>query len=354
MIFENFRHGINLGGWLSQCDCLKEIPTTKEAMKEHLSSYITEENIKHISQMGFDHVRLPLDFVTITEVDNWFSYVEDCLRWCESNNLNMILDLHNIEGNIYGIMEEPIPLLKEERLREQFKQTWEKITKLCKHIESPVLIFELFNEISDGSGYLWNSLCSETVDRIRKIDSNRGILIGSNEQNSAFRLKELDLLDDPMVFYNFHFYDPQVFTHQRAHFSEEMVGFNREILYPGDISDFTKYLLQNRKFVPKYAKVALEENNAKETMKKFLKDAIDFVKYSGKELYCGEFGVIQGVPTKSSIAWILDCIEILEENHIGHALWNYKELDFGLININNEVVNEELVEGIIKAKVIAK
>jgi aryl-phospho-beta-D-glucosidase BglC (GH1 family) len=59
--------------------------------------------------------------------------------------------------------------------------------------KAPVIMFELLNEVSDGSGYLWNRLYKETVALIRSIDSERFILIGSNGQNSAFYLKELEL-----------------------------------------------------------------------------------------------------------------------------------------------------------------
>jgi len=46
------------------------------------------------------------------------------------------------------------------------------------------------------------------------------------------------LADDPFVCYNFHYFEPQVFTHQQAEFLEEMREFYREVGYPDDISDF--------------------------------------------------------------------------------------------------------------------
>ena len=61
MIYEHFRNGINLGGWLSQYDCLNPAPRTEAEMEQHLNSYITEDNIAQIASWGFDHVRLPED-----------------------------------------------------------------------------------------------------------------------------------------------------------------------------------------------------------------------------------------------------------------------------------------------------
>ena len=44
--FNGYMHGIDIGGWLSQCDY----------SKEHLDNFITEEDIKRIKGWGCDHV----------------------------------------------------------------------------------------------------------------------------------------------------------------------------------------------------------------------------------------------------------------------------------------------------------
>lgn len=50
--FNGYMHGIDIGGWLSQCDY----------SKEHLDNFITEEDIKRIKGWGCDHVRVPVDY----------------------------------------------------------------------------------------------------------------------------------------------------------------------------------------------------------------------------------------------------------------------------------------------------
>ena len=52
-IFPGFQHGVNLGGWLSQC-----VATTDA----HFNTFIVEADIEQIAAMGFDHVRLPVDY----------------------------------------------------------------------------------------------------------------------------------------------------------------------------------------------------------------------------------------------------------------------------------------------------
>ena len=54
-----FYHGVNLGGWLSQCDY----------SEERLDGFITEPDFKQIAAWGFDHVRLPVDYNVIQNAD---------------------------------------------------------------------------------------------------------------------------------------------------------------------------------------------------------------------------------------------------------------------------------------------
>lgn len=355
MLYDYFGNGINLGGWLSQYECLAKAPKSDEEKSLHFKTYITEKNLEQISSWGIDHVRLPVDHRVLEDCNNPFTikeeaffYMDLCAEWCEKYGLNLIIDLHHAQGNIWGMMDKPMPLLIDKDCRDQFISLWSNIATHFKGRKKPIIMFELLNEVSDGSGFLWNKFYKETVSCIRKIDMDRYILIGSNEQNSAFRLKELELIDDKNIFYNFHYYDPQVFTHQKAHFSKEMKEFNQTISYPGDISAFIPYLLEHRQYIRKYKHVATEISNDRNLMLLLLKDAIDFVQYSGCELYCGEFGVINTAPIEERIKWIRDCKDIFNHYHIGHALWNYKELDFGLVNMDNRILSERFIKRIYR------
>lgn len=350
MLFDHFRNGINLGGWLSQYDYYVK---NNEERTIRFKTYITKDHFKQIASWGLDHVRVPVDYKVLESEDGLgkireeaYFFLDQCAEWCKEYHLNMIIDLHDAHGNVYGMMDQPMPLLTNKDDQQRFMNIWKQLTLHYKGVYEPIIMFELLNEVSDGSGFLWNKLYKEVIQEIRKIDRQRYILVGSNEQNSAFRLKELDLLDDIHVFYNFHFYDPQVFTHQRAKFSEELSEYNQVIHYPGKISSFTDYLLNHRQYLEKYQHIVTDERNDKTTMLKYLKDAIDFVKYSGHELYCGEFGVINNAPVDDTIRWINDCIDIFEQNHIGHALWNYKALHFGLLDKNDEIISQELINQI--------
>lgn len=369
MISEYFHNGINIGGWLSQYEFLVEVQDLPHFQK-HFDTFITEKDIHRISQWGLDHVRIPVSGYLLYDPEKKelnpipLSYLDQCISWCKKYGLNMILDLHDLWGNVYGAMDKPMPLLTDHSLQDNFFDIWKKLTRHFEKVghnttpgtpdtssavtpkadSSFILMFELLNEVSDASLYLWNQMYKEAIKEIRKIDPKRPILVGSNCQNSVVYLNQLDLVEDPLVFYNFHYYDPQVFTHQRAHFSDEMKEFNQTISYPGDISGFVTYLETHPQYQLKYALVAKETRNDRALMEKLLKNAMDFVTYSGKELYCGEFGVIDSAPDTEAVKWLKDFTSILDQYRIGHALWNYKALDFGLFDLNGNVVSQTLID----------
>ena len=355
MRFSNFQKGINLGGYLSQYDCIPEPPVTEQEMERHFASFITEEDIKRIAALGFDHVRVPVSGYLLWDREAGemrekpLFLLDRCISWCETYHLSVIVDLHDIWGNKYGAMDEPMPLLTDPTLQEIFLSFWRKLSEHFQGQMEERMLFELLNEVSDAEGTLWNSLVGRALKEIRKIDKKRGILVGSNNQNSVMYLGQLELLDDPYVVYNFHYYEPLVFTHQKAHFSEELKEFNQTVAYPGDISGFASYLEKNPKWKDKYALTANETRNDHALMEKLLQEAVDFAEKSDCQLYCGEFGVIDTAPPEEAVKWLSDVIDFLDAHGIGHALWNYKSLDFGLVDVNGRTVSGVMLE-FIKGK----
>lgn len=339
------RSGVNLGGWISQYS---------EDNAGHYDSFVTEEDIKMISEWGADHVRLPVDYHMVEDDEapnkvreEGLAYIDACLEWCRKQGLNVVLDLHKAPGQVYGYDISPNPMLIQEEYAGRFAAIWKNLALRYKTIRDS-LIFELLNEITDATGYLWNRLYPKVVEAIRREDPDRLIIAGSNDGNSVFALKELKLVDDARTIYNFHYYDPHMFTHQRAHFSSDMVAYDREILYPGEIPELVGFLDVHPEYRYRHARYLWEKND-RQLMEKYLENARDFIKYTGKQLYCGEFGVIGTAPEEAALRWVADLVEILDANRIGHCYWSYKEMDFGLVNLNREVVRPGLVTALFKA-----
>lgn len=364
MVYEYFKRGINTGGWLSQYEFAAEAALEEDGLERHFDTFIQEKDIRRIASWGFDHIRLPVSGYLLYDTDKEclkpeiLRYIHRCIHWCKACHVNIVLDLHDLWGNVYGAMDEPMSLLTNENLKNRFVRIWELLAQELSEVSGIQIMFELLNEVSDASGayplsdvtgssfdfsqkesFLWNRLYRKCVEKIRSIDRDRMILVGSNGQNSVVYLKELVLIDDPYICYNFHYYEPQVFTHQQAGFSEEMREFDRAVDYPGDISAFAEYLQEHENWRRKHALVAAERKNDRVLMEKLLRHALEFMARTKKELYCGEFGVIAHAPGAAARRWAEDLTGIFEKNHIGYAMWNYKCLDFGLLDAKGNTIS---------------
>ena len=190
-----YEHGINLGGWLSQCP-----PSV-----EHYDHFIQKEDFAKISQWnGVDHVRIPISYELLTDRDgNWkregFERLHTITEWCQEYHFNLIIDLHKCRGYSFDPDEQETGLFEREDYRQQFLALWEEIAKQFANNEH--IAFELLNEIVEEKNKdNWNALALKCIQRIRKRtgykDSGRQLL-----NNSMATVKDLLLPPDENILY---------------------------------------------------------------------------------------------------------------------------------------------------------
>lgn len=329
--------GINLGGYLSQC-----VHT-----HEHYRSFIGEDDIKRIADWGLDHVRLPIDY-EVLENDSGekkpegYQYVRNVISWCEKYNLNIVLDLHKAYGYDFNNAgdEQKNNLFSSDELQNRFVRLWENIAREfgnCKNVA-----FELLNEVAEEKyAEPWNRLISRTVAAIRNIAKETTIIYGGTLWNSAFTLKYLETPQDDNIIFTFHFYEPLVFTHQKAYWVKNM-DMEKTIFYPETMD----YYRQNS------ARLGVHSGpvaNSKcdlmgpDFIREIVLEAVKSAEKAGVPLYCGEFGVIDQAPVADTLRWFEDVDKVFREFGIGCAVWTYKEKDFGLIGPHYDNIREKLI-----------
>ena len=342
---KNFNNGVNLGGWLSQ------YPKYDHT---HFRTFITRGDIQQIASWGMDHVRLPVDFPVLESDEapgnyreDGFRYIDSCVEWCQTAGLGIILDLHRAPGYNFSDTLRPETkhrntLFVQREAQQRFISLWETIARRYHAARLPV-IFELLNEVVLPDSAPWNSLAHRTVAALRSIDPVCEIMVGGNNYNAAVELKNLELFDDPHVCYTFHFYEPLLFTHQKAPWSQEAVEYNQDISYPGIFTGLEEFLARAPQWLEKYGWQRGRAVN-RTLMLEFLQPALDFVQQEKRDLYCGEFGVIEYVDPASRQNWHADLMDILKQYNIGRAVWSYKQMDFGLVDANGKVVDPKLLQ----------
>jgi endoglucanase len=335
--------GVNLGGWISQY---------KQYDPQHFETFIHAEDIQRIADWGMDHVRLPVDYPVLEEdahplvyKASGFKYLERCLGWCKDNGLRVILDLHKAPGYSFADTiegEKPMPLFYESHAQERFLNLWGTLAERYK-TEGDTLLFELLNEINLPDCAPWNNLAQQTVARIRSVDVDRQIVIGGNHFNAASELANIRLLNDPNIVYTFHFYEPILFTHQKAPWSPVNRFHNTSVEYPGTVPGLEKLFASHPEQRPGYEHfigLQMDEN----LLRQYLQPVLDFIQTSGHVPYCGEYGVIETASESSRLNWHRDFIGLLRQHGIGRAIWSYKGMGFGLVDWGGRVVSEKLVQ----------
>jgi len=215
--FEGYIHGINLGGWLSQC-----VHT-----KEHYDSFIHEEDIETIKKWGMDHFRVPVDYELVERgagdyKEDGFQYLQNAIDWAGKNGLNMVLDLHKTAGYSFDEGEAETGFFENEEYQERFYLLWEEFAKRFGKY-SDRLSFELLNEVTEEQFLIsWMKIARECVRRIRVHAPKTAVLLGSYHHNGAREVQYMDPPFDERVIYNFHCYEPLIFTHQGAHWIDTM------------------------------------------------------------------------------------------------------------------------------------
>ena len=204
-----------------------------------------------------------------------------------------------------------------EKYQEIFYTIWETLAERYGDRADRVA-FELLNEVTEARFLpAWKRISRECVRRIRFFAPDTIILLGSYNWNSARTVPELDAPYDDKVVYNFHFYEPHAFTHQGAYWMPEL----------------------------RDKRMAYADCGASEAwFEDFLAPAVEKAKKENCELYCGEFGVIDVVPPEEAVKWFKDLHAVFERHDIAHAMWTWKQMDFGLIDARMDGVRDALLE----------
>ncbi|MBQ1507820.1 MAG: cellulase family glycosylhydrolase, partial [Erysipelotrichaceae bacterium] len=315
-ILEGYQHGINLGGWFSQCD----------HTKERYDTFIRESDFAWIASRGFDHVRVPVDYELVLDKDNHFieegfERLERCMDLARKYSLRMILDLHKTPGFSFDDGEGEEGFFENNALQELFYGLWEAFAKRFGRREG--LAFELLNEVDDPAVMdKWNEISLEAIRRIRVHAPMIPVLVGGYGHNSPAAVKDLAFPYDEHIVYNCHCYAPLIFTHQGAYWIDGMDhGFRCNFPLSGKEYDKLTKLHIGDHFTDPYPES--DEPLGKDYFRQIFREAAQIAEERNVPLYCGEFGTIDRADPESTLRWLACITSVLDEYGIGRALWSY-------------------------------
>jgi endoglucanase len=330
--------GTNIAHWLSQSD-------KRGAERD---SFFQEKDVITIKELGFDHLRLPIDEEQMWEAngtrhEDAFKLMTNCLDWCAKHQLKVIVDLHILRSHHFNAAVKP--LWTDPKEQEKFYRLWMDLSGSLKKYSVSDVAYELMNEAVADDPEQWNNLIAKAVETLRRVEPQRMIVIGSNMWQSAKTFDVLKVPNDKNIILSFHFYEPFFLTHHHASWTN-LKDYTGPVHYPGELISKTEY----DSLAPDQQKTAKDMVGKVwniDALEEFMKLPIQKGKELGLQVYCGEYGVIDGAPVEDKIRWYNDMIAIFNKNNIASANWNYKSGSFGLVS-GDGVKNEAMIQAVLK------
>ena len=202
------------------------------------------------------------------------------------------------------------------------------------------------NEVTDQSYCKkWNAIAKTCIQKIRAIAPTTKILVGSYWNNSLASVKDLDAPYDENIVYNFHCYEPLVFTHQGAPWVGQ--NMNPDFRFPLK-SKFADYIKATSEKVGQigtafgaFSPDATIDVNYFETI---FAEAVNIAEDRNVLLYCGEYGAIDKATPEDTLEWYRLISTVFNNHGIGRAAWSFRQMDFGLADARLDAIRPELIK----------
>ncbi|MFH1195051.1 MAG: cellulase family glycosylhydrolase [bacterium] len=323
-----FNRGVNLTSWF-QVDDIRQIQFSK----------FDRQDFVQLKSLGVDVVRLPLNLHFMTNgapdytIDPLFYFfLDQVVDWAEEQQIHLILDNHTFD----------VTLDTDPNIDQILIPVW---TQMAEHFEdrSNYIYYEILNEPHGIDDARWNEIQQAVVDAIRLVDQTHTIVIGPAGWNSYSNLAAMPIYNNDNLIYTFHFYDPFIFTHQGASWTDPSMEPLANVPFPYDASKMPDCPPELVGTWIQSELNAYSNNGTIQKVRDLLDIAFQFQQERNVQLFCGEFGVfIPNSPNNDRTLWYNIVRTYLEQNNIAWTIWDYKGA-FGLFDKgSNEMFDYDL------------
>ena len=303
----------------------------------------TDDDLKWIRDWGFDFVRLPMAYPRyikfdpskpITAEDTYsidrkvVDQIAGLVEKANSYNLHVSLNLHRAPGYcINAGFNEPFNLWKDDAAQQAFLFHWEMWANEFKNVSPDKISFDLVNEPclrddmnnqhsnnSSIPGELYRKVALAASKKIRSVNPGFTIIADGNDVGNSV----IPEITDLNIAQSCRGYFPHYISHYKAPWAMKDPEHAPTPVWPGKMDG--KY----------YSRKDLE---------KYYEPWTNLVK-QGVGVHCGECGCWIKTPHDIFLAWFEDIINILTQQGIGYALWNFRG-DFGILDSGREDVSYE-------------
>ncbi len=311
-----FKRGVNVDNWLSQ----------NEPSMPYAAPWFTEEDVAWIAAHGFDHLRFPIDSRIWLKADGTLDEAkvapfDRALAWVRLHGLGAILDVHFLEGADFNTgAASDVRVFTDPALMEKAASLWRTLARRYAK-EGDYLRFELLNEPKAEKNSQLNVFNLRMLSAIRESNPTRVVFFPCNKWNTIPNVVDLELpANDPNVAVTVHFYEPLVFTHQKASWAFPAADQMPAVPFPGKVPNLTGIIPADRP-VPATLSAEQDIDPMFERLAEWAR-----TKAAGREIHLGEFGVFYQADAQSTINWTRAVRQACERHGFGWAVWGYRSV----------------------------
>ena len=322
----HLQRGINTSGWFAQ------VYDQRGYTKEHFQSWTTAEDIRLIRSMGFDHVRLSVDprpMMVSPRPDEipgeYLGYLDAAVKMIVDQGLTAVIDLHPDS-------EFKAKLAKDDSFVEEFADFWRALARHYSSWDAERVFFEILNEPEMSDRYRWYGVQAKLAAAIREGAPQHTMIAAGARWSDDDDLVFIEGLHDANVIYNFHFYEPHIFTHQGATWGSYFWHWVKGLRYPSSPESAAKVAAGMPDAVDRLAVMRYgQEHWDAARIDAEITQVADWARQRGVPVVCNEFGVYRDfADPQDREAWIHDVRTSLERHGMGWAMWDYSG-NFGVV-----------------------
>jgi len=314
---QHLKHGINASIWFAQHH--------EDYSANYTNHETTPEDIAIMAGLGFDHVRLSIDAVPLTQAFNsrdgegdFLVRLDKAVDEITAKGMAVIIDIHPEDSYKQALRTDGTAV-------DRFVMMWQKLAAHYAGRDPNLIFFEILNEPEVNDPYRWAGIQARVAAAIRAVAPRQTIIATGANYSGLGDFLNLHPLPDGNVIYNFHFYDPIQFTHQGAGWGSPWWISTHDIPYPA-----TEETMADRlKLVPEAADRFQLENYWLDHwdahhIRLLIDEAAAWGKANNVPLTCNEFGAFrEHSDPVSRTNWIRDVRTALEADGIGWTMWDY-------------------------------
>ncbi|MBN1797613.1 MAG: cellulase family glycosylhydrolase [Spirochaetales bacterium] len=178
-----------------------------------------EKDFKLIAALGFNFVRLPLDYRCFVRGGDYTSLHENTMRELDravaygiKYNIHVCMNFHRAPGYCVNPPREKTDLFKDSGTQEKFAMLWAVFAERYQGVSNEYLSFNLLNEPAEIDSEIYTQVMAKAIQAIRKIDPNRLIILDGLEWGRI----PLKKLPAATIIQATRGYDPIQLTHYKA------------------------------------------------------------------------------------------------------------------------------------------